>query len=257
MFRWKRGLLHALIPFGLAIAAGLVLLLVTDPVDPDKLGEGVGRFGAACFVAGLGISYLAQTGKQRAAVVASIALVAGIGVLVALIVVTKPPARAHATARDRAPLREVSIGGAPHLEHPTFGFTLLRPPAGYHDSPALAATMGLQDPDTISYAYAEEPPQGGLVVSVLLGDRDLPASVRGVRKGLESAMTAQLGPEAKLRYVRDEIGVDEAHVYAVVNDALHLHINAYQLRDRDAIVMVVVVGATATQLADVLDSFQR
>ena len=55
MFRWKRGLLHALIPFGLAVAGGLVLLLVAQPADPEKLGEGVGRFGAVCFVLGLGI----------------------------------------------------------------------------------------------------------------------------------------------------------------------------------------------------------
>ena len=178
--------------------------------------------------------------------------------LVVALVVTKEPARRHATASDRAPLREVSIGGAPHLQHPTLGFTLLRPPAGYHGPrPALAAAMGIQDPDTISYAYAEEPPQGGLVISVLLGDHDLPASVRGVRKGLEAAMTSQMGPDAKLVYARDEVGAEEAHIYAIVSGALHLHINAYQLRDRDAVVMVVGVGATDTQLADVLASFKR
>src|SRR3954471_15420042 len=88
MFRWKRGLLHALIPFGLAIAGGLALLFLKPAADPEKLGEGVGRFAATCFVAGLAISYLVQTGRKKAAVGASVALIAGVGALVAMIVVT-------------------------------------------------------------------------------------------------------------------------------------------------------------------------
>ena len=103
MFRWKRGLLHALIPFGLAIAAGFAILVLTNPADPEQLGEGVGRFAAACFVVGLGISYLAQTGRKRAALGTSLALVAVIGGLVAFVTSSAHHDRPRATARDRAP----------------------------------------------------------------------------------------------------------------------------------------------------------
>ena len=257
MFRWKRGLLHALIPFGLAVAGGLVLLLVVHPADPEKLGEGVGRFGAACFVAGLGISYLAQTGRKKAALTASLALVAGVGTLVALLLVTMSDAKPVPTARDRAPLLEVSLDGKPHLKHPTLGFTLLRPPAGYHESPAMAAAMGAQDPGTITHAYAEDPPRAGLVVSVLFGVSDLRESVRDVKRGLESAMASQAGPDAKIVYARDDIAAEAAHLHAVVNNAIHIHIDAYALHDRDAVAMIMAVAGDATTLVDVVESYHR
>lgn len=260
MFRWKRGVLHALIPFGLAIAGGLAILVTKNPADPEKLGEGVGRFAFCAFIAGLGISYLAQTGRKKAALWASLALVAAVGALAAIIATTAPRQRLHAA--DRAPLVDRVIDGSHRLVHPTLGFSILRPPASYQDSPQMAAAMGVDDPDTVAYAYADMPAQSGLIVAVIANAGESRSAfeevVAGVRRGILKSMTAQLGSAAKLEWVRNDITGDdvhlEAHLHAVLQ-GLHMQLDIHALHP-SSIVSITVLARDATTLADVLASFR-
>jgi len=266
MFRWKRALLHALIPFGLVIVGGFVLFAVTSPVDAEKAGEGVGRFAGVALVAGLGISYLAQTGRQKAAALLGVGLVVLISVVVGL--VAMPPRARPLRAADRAPLVEVEIDGKPRLKHPTLGFSILRPPTGYHDSPQIAAAMGglTRDPGSVVYAYAEDPPQGGLIVTVMNNHagsrRDLQEFLDGIQHGIESSVRSQLGESTKVQIDRKDVTGDdahlEAHLHAVVN-GVHMQVNGYPLDVPErppVIVNVMVVGPEATLMADVLASFR-
>lgn len=268
MFRWKRGVLHGAIAFGLVIVGGLALFLTTHPVNAEKAGEGVGRFSVFAFLAGIGISYLVQTGRKKAALGVVVALVAGIAGIVALVVAT-PHAR-PLRAADRAPLVDTNVGGQARLRHPTFGFSIARPPSGYKPSPQMAAAMGAagDDPGTAVYAYAEEPPTGALIVTMMAGAggsrEDFTRSIRGIRRGLEESMGKQLGSAAKLEIVQDDVTGDEAHLEAhlhAVAQGVHIQVVAHALPAEaahpEAIVSVMVVSPDPATLADVLTSFQR
>lgn len=268
MFRWKRGALHGLFGFGLVVAGGLALFLATDPVDPEKAGEGVGRLSVFGFLAGLGISYLVQTKRKKAALGVVLALVAGIGAIVA-VVATAPRAR-PLRAADRAPLVEHVVDGQPRLRHPTFGFSIARPPAAYKPSAQITAAMGAatQDPGTVVYGYAEDPPTGALVVTLMAGAggsrTDFTRSIAGIRRGLADSMTQQFGSAAKLEILQDDVTGDDAHLEAhlhAVARGVHIQVVAHAIPAEaghaEAIVSVLVISPDPATLADVLTSFQR
>jgi len=262
VFRWKRALLHALIPFGLVIAVGLVALIVTDPVDPEKAGEGVGRFAAVAFVIGVAISYLWQTGKKLAAKLTALGLVLFVAALAIGLVTADTHPRRHSVA-DRSPLVEVTVNGQVRLRHPLYGFSILRPPKGYAEAPELVAQLGVAgDPDSAYYAFAETPPTAIAVVGVMndVGATrdDFAAVTHGIRRGLTGAAS---GKDMQVQTLRDDTtGTDGhlvQHLHFIVSGA-HIQINAYQLQTRgvSAVASVMVLGQDATTLADVLDSFQ-
>jgi hypothetical protein len=266
MFRWKRGLLHAAIPFALVIAAGLVALLATNPVDPDKAGEGIGRFAFFAFLAGLGVSYLAQTGRRKAALWTGLGLVAVIAaVTVSVIAASRGNAPKRLSAADRAPLVEIEAAGAHRLQHPTLGFSILRPPASYRDSPTMLAMMGpaIRDPDSVYYAFAETPPQAGLIVGVMSNLGESRAAFQHVIDGIRSGLADSARSQSEtITYERNEItGSDahlEAHVHALFG-AIHIQVNAYSVHPQGrgtVIVSVTVIAPEPTTLADVLASFQ-
>jgi hypothetical protein len=266
MFRWRRALLHALIPFFLVIAGGLALFALIKPVDAAKAGEGVGRFATFALAAGLGGSYLVQTGRRRAALLSGLGLVTVIVAVVGLLVMRPHPSPLRAA--DRAPLVEAELGGEHRLRHPTLGFSILRPPPGYAASPQVARAMGsiADDPDTVIYAYAEDPPQAGLVVSVLYNDggsrHDVQSFIDGVQRGLESSARSQLGSSAQVQVIRREVTGDdahlEAHLHAVVA-GVHTQVNAHALHlpgRPPVLVAVTVISSDETTLAEVLTSLR-
>jgi hypothetical protein len=243
-----------------------VLFAVTKPVDAEKAGEGVGRFAGVALLAGLGVSYLVQTGRRKGALLAGLGLVALIGVVVGLLVTRPHPSPLRAA--DRALLVEAELGGEHRLRHPTLGFSILRPPPGYVASPQMAGAMGsiADDPGAVIYAYAEDPPQAGLVVSVLNNDggsrHDVQAFIDGVQRGLESSARSQLGSSAQVQVIRRDVTGDdahpEAHLHAVVA-GVHTQVNAYGLHLPERppmLVAVMVISPDETTLADVLASFR-
>jgi hypothetical protein len=81
-FSWRRGLLHALVPFAVLIVSTVTIAAAADVADPRRFGEGVGRLSVFVFGGGFGVSYLAQTGRKQWALAAG---VAGAALLVAVI----------------------------------------------------------------------------------------------------------------------------------------------------------------------------
>ncbi|HEV7555831.1 MAG TPA: hypothetical protein VGO00_10270 [Kofleriaceae bacterium] len=261
MFRWKRAVLHALIPFGLVVLVGLVALFVTDPVDPEKAGEGVGRFAAVAFVIGIAISYLWQTGKKLAAKLTALALllfVAAIGIGL----VTNDTHRRHHLVVDRSPLVEVTIDGQVRLRHPTYGFSFLRPPKGYAAADALIDKFGITpDPEGLIYAFAETPPTAVVMVHVLTDVGESRAEFAAVALGIRAGLTGAAGKDLKIQTLRDEMTGTNGHLvqhFHLVIDGMHMQITAYQLKMRGtpSVAAVMVVGGDNKALADVLDSFR-
>ncbi len=68
-FSWKTGLKHAGLAVLFVVLLGLAALFLTyDHVqDPEKLGEGVGRFAAFSGMLAIGVSWAWQTGRARLA----------------------------------------------------------------------------------------------------------------------------------------------------------------------------------------------
>jgi len=259
VFRWKRALLHGLIPVGAVVAIGIVLVAVAKPADPEKLGESMGTFVLFAYLAGCGISWLGQTGRRRAAWLGGIAL----GLVMAAMLALGFIGPDHRTSRsmpgqDRAALVERDLAGTPRLVHPTYGFSIRRPPASYHDSPDLVAQAGLtRDPRSQYYVYAESPPSNMVVVGLLT---DLPSSreaftaaVAGIRKAFTDIEATTI--------LTDETTGSEGHLqtkfHATVAGA-HIQIRAYQVQPAGkppGAVMVMTTTADGTTLGDVLDSF--
>jgi len=231
-FRWKRGLLHALIPFGAVVAMGVFVVLVKDVADPEKFGEGLGRFALVALLAGMAISYLFQTGKRKAAwaVTAGIGALV-VGVAVALLLIDPAP------KIDRRPLIDDGVT----LRHPSLHFSLKRPPAEYHDAPQLVSLMGDQGKDTVIYAYAPAAPSVGLVIGVLWGATDVAETTRGIKRGID---------RPGVTWREDKPG----HLVAAIQ-GVTLRVELHQVDG--AIVSVMVISQDPTALADVISSFQR
>lgn len=89
-FRWGRGLLHAFLAL-VAIVVVFGIVAVALPVaDPQRFGEGVGRFSFFVGLGALCVSALAQNGRRTAAwVVGSLLAVLVAGLVVLLVVVVQ------------------------------------------------------------------------------------------------------------------------------------------------------------------------
>src|SRR5262245_6857027 len=77
-YSWKRAALHGLIPFGLVLVGATIVGFATRIANPEKFGEGVGQLAGVGFLVGFGVSYLAQTGRRRAAWIVGISVPAGV-----------------------------------------------------------------------------------------------------------------------------------------------------------------------------------
>jgi hypothetical protein len=184
-FSWKRAIKHAAIPCLLVFVAGLALGV--NSADPEKAGEGVGRFLVVVFGVSAGVSYLVQTGRKKAAIGVAVGSVA----LVVLAVVAlwneggghrKPP------PGFRAPMLATSDG---RLEQPGLGFSIPHPGSGFIEKPELAAMASGAgaDRDAMYYAYADTGPTAVLVVTItadVMSNRvDLERFADGVERGFQ------------------------------------------------------------------------
>lgn len=236
-FRWKRGLLHALIPFAGVIAMGLIVLFVQDPKDPEKFGEGLGRFAMVSLLAGLGSSYLFQTGKRKAGAIVAALIGAAIVGLTAMLLLIEPRPKI-----DRRPL----VDDGKTLRHPSLHFSIKRPPAEFKDAPQLVELMGNKaDKDTVSYAYAPSPPTTGLVISVIWGASDMAETTQGIKAGLQKS-----GATLK----SEQVGSEDAHLVGLAK-GVTLTVDAH-LVDH-TVVTTTVLSSDPNALADVISSFQR
>jgi hypothetical protein len=97
-FSWKQGLVHALIPLAYVMLVGGTLSGLGRIADPFRFGQGLGRASVILMVLAFGLSWMAQTGNRKLAIVLALVLtVAVVGATIAGLVVLLSVDRAGAS----------------------------------------------------------------------------------------------------------------------------------------------------------------
>lgn len=265
MFQWKRGVRHALVPVVVVIGGSAALAFGFGVADAEKLGEGIGRFAAVAFALGLGISYLAQTGRRNQAIVASVLFGAALAALAVVIVVGASHRTQPLPERDRVPLRATDVAGERRLVHPTLGFSILHPGGAFTESPQMAALMRAGNPDDPTvhyYAYADPQPTAGLIIGIINDTGSSRAAFTEAVRGMRSGLDKQARGAGAVEIVDDQITWDavppHARLHAVMAGA-HVRLDAYALRPEHhapVIAVVMVMSRDADALANVRASFR-
>jgi hypothetical protein len=81
-FSVKKGLLYAFLALVVVLVVGGVMVAVLPVKDPEKFGEGLGRFSVFIMLAAFGISWLFQTGRKRVAWASILTLLLGLAALI-------------------------------------------------------------------------------------------------------------------------------------------------------------------------------
>jgi hypothetical protein len=217
-YSWKKALLHALIPLSIIIVGGAIAIAAGAVKAPRRFGEGLGQFSVFAMLLAVGVSYLAQTGRRRAAWGVGAGAVGLVGVIVVVLVAAGPPAaRAVLTAAERRPLEIREQGGERRLVHPTLGFSLLHPGPGFVESEQAAAVFqqSTRDPGAHAYAYARASDRSFVIVTIGKG-LDSRAGMEGMVRGL----TRPLLQAVKARVKENEITWSESRKEAVLSAEL-------------------------------------
>jgi hypothetical protein len=251
-YSWKKAALAAVVTAGLVLALGCALAFGLGVRDEDKFGEGIGRslifFGAFAYA----MSYLYQTGRQRAAMITIGGLVVLIGLAIAALALTRPSGAVQLTAADRAAF----VVEGDRWRHPTLGFSIQSPGASFHDAPKLAAMFGTSDEGMHMYAFTDgegsAPGSAILVIGLMSGD-GLVDNMAGLESGLGKVAAKQ---GVTITTVDRHVDRNEATLHDEFSGA-HLRLHAYQrqLPDRGAFTVIVLVfGQDEHALAAVLES---
>ncbi len=273
--RWGRLIAHAvtaLISGAVLGAVGAISFASLPPYEAGRIGGSVGMI--ACFAVGVA-SYLAQSGQKRIVTIGGAAVAVAVGVFFVLL----PPQQSlttikHAlgegsatagsplpyafTAADRAPLVEVVAPPRPtRLQHPTFGFSILRPPSSFVEEPSNVTG------EQIRYDYLDKAQHVSCFVAITLGGSGTRAGLEeyldGVRKGFEQR--ARDGSGASLNVLERHVVGDDAHLEGRLHaelSGLHMRARLHPIQHDGSwlVVMLVVASGDPDTLADVLDSFQ-
>ncbi len=258
-FSWKRAFKHAAIPCVLAIVG--LAALSTQVEDPEKLGEASAKPLLLLLGVCIGVSYLFQQGRRKQALAVALAFVALIGGIVAFAVLDRPHQH-PLTAADRAPLVDVTEDGTRWLRHPTLGFAIHHPGAGFVAQPEAAAMIPTSDPRSVYYVYANAERDTILVVNVLF---DLGASrdsfedaFRGIETGMRESVLANLGSGVTVNIVDRQTNSSgeraEMSMHALIGQG-HFRVHAFALHPSGKpsyVVGLSVISTTPDALANVL-----
>jgi hypothetical protein len=256
---WRRVIAHAAIAFVVLAALGGMGAATFASLSPYEAGRVGGTVAAVGAVAAGIASYLTQLGA--ALVVRLAAVVAVVGVAVLARVVPHRAATESAldfAAVDRAPLVEE----ASRLRHPTLGFSIARPPAGFVDAPRLAAAFARTG--GFAYAYTDPASREGLFVLVGRGRdgsrADLTAQLLSMRNGIGDR-AHEVGSAVHVEIAEQNVTGDdqhlEGHFHAIISGR-HMRAIVHPLRHDGAwvFVTILVTSADANALSDVLGSFE-
>ncbi len=238
-FRLGRAFLHALAAIVLVAIVSGVLGAVYGVADPRRFGEGVGRFILFMGLGALGVSWLAQTGRRVAAIVAGgllTALVIGLVVAVAMVAPTKTQGTGGPGPAFKADLVRTDDA----LRHPVLEFSIPDPGPGLVEQPGLAKTLA-SGPGERAWVYADL--ASSEVFMVVLAARmasDAPTFedfFRGVLAGQTgAAQGAEATVEERERWVRWE--ERRAHAHVVLDGVTHMRVDAFGLPGGEGVVMV-------------------
>jgi hypothetical protein len=190
---WRRALAHALVALGVVVAAGALLVAVGAVPEPQRFGEGLGRFGLLAMAVTAGVSYLAQTGRRRAAWGLALGTAGLLGLVTALLLGALRADRSAAlTATERADLQLEVRDGERWLTHPTLGFALRHPGPSFEPAQEVATAMASADADDgmATWGFVDRHTGEALAVMAVKGiesRRDLDGFLKGFRDSLEGA----------------------------------------------------------------------
>lgn len=244
-FRWGRGLLHA----GLALVVVLVIfgtmVAVLPVADPQRFGEGTGRFAFFIMLGALGVSALAQTGRRAAAWVVGGLLVA-IVIAVVVVVVTLAPDRGAAEARPQLTDDLVRIDGV--LRHPALGISMPDPGASLRPMPELARELSESVPGSRAWVYVDETASAAVMVLVVADLAADEGSFTRFFEGVASGQTEGIVATGMTLQERERSihwNQRRAHLYLVAGDMVHMRFDAFGLAGKG--VFAIVTSATSAE----------
>ncbi len=254
-FSWRRGLLHALVPFGLAIVGGLVAAFAADvPSDQmEAAGERTGTVAALALLLGLATSYFTQVRRTAwawTAGIVSLLVVAG-AVATPFLERGRVQSRPLTAADRRAPSL---VDG--RVVHDARGFSLALPDPGMSES--AMAFPGPRDDAIAVWIYTRDDDMPLAVVQLQRFNRVTEASlrefVRGVRGGFLSSVNMDVD-------IQDETLTWEPsfkgyHLRAVAEVGASVHVAAWVLPGDEYVVVVLLFGEDDSALSKSVDSFQ-
>lgn len=258
----KRAIKHALFALLVVIVIGGVLAVVLDVADPEKFGQGIGRFGVFVMIVAYAVSYFVQRGRR------TIAWSIGLGLVVliasaAFVVATERGAPALLAA-DRAPLFEYDEGGQRRLRHPSLFFSIAHPGASFVESSQLTAVF--EDATTYEtnhyYAYADADEGVNLVISVAshTGRRDdFVDYIDGVQRGITNAARGKATVVVREKRITWTDGRREARFHGVIDGTGHMRLRAFAITPAGhapIVVLLMVISSDETALASLLDGFR-
>jgi|GEM_PF-2122473 len=248
-FSPKRAALHTGVAAVIAIVALAAIAALADVKDPRRMGEGAGMFVAFLAALVFGISWLAQTGRRRAAWAVGV----GFTVLVALaiIVTVANTPRRWVTEADRAPLVERADGETRRLVNPSLGFSLLAPGEGFVASTQVAKMFG-EDPDRPTWGWLNQLDGAALVVTIEpgLGPDAAPSDVEELVSGMVEGIRLEVGR-------RDVNWKGDRPTFALEGTVMDRRVHVTGLGARlgaeghEAIVIVMSIGDESGALDDV------
>ncbi len=251
-FRVGRGLLHAFLTLVAILGIFGTLAVVLPVADPERFGEGVGRFAFFTCLGALGVSALAQTGRRIAAWVVGGLLVMSVASVVVVLVVVAPEL-GEATARPLPPDELVRVDGA--LRHPRLGFSLPDLGPSLQPEPGAAQQIAGSVPGSRGWVYADKDARE--VVIVLLtadtstSERAFSDFFEGTVRGQVEAMSAA-GMTAEERERSFRWDDRRAHRHIALGDALHQRIDAFGLPGGESF-MLFSTAPTAERFAALAD----
>ncbi len=255
-FSNKRAALHALVPVIVMVVIAGVVATTTSVANPEKFGEGTGRFAVFVFAVAYGISYLAQTGRNRAALGTGLGF-AGVVVGLGILISTAGGRREVVMpASLRVPLVD---DGSGRLRHPVLGFSFTKP-SGMALAVELARAFPA-DPTQAYYVYANREAGEVLIVDVMYdGPRTQSAmqqTLDGVVHGLLTSAAGKLTLAFKDKHITWTDQTHEATATAEIDNDHELRLRAIAVEPAGyapVVVVVVGIGPTTSTLAATLAS---
>lgn len=217
-FSWRRGLVHAALVLAVIVVAGAVLAGAGLVEDPQRFGEGVGRFAVAALIVAWGVSYLAQTGRRRAAWALALGTTALVAALIAYAFLSLEGGARLAPA-ERADLALVNADDERWLEHPALGFAVRHPGPSFEPAPDVSAALAASDAEEgmATWGYVDRTTGEALAVMAVKGvesRKELDGFLRGFRESLGRAgatvQREEVAWTADRREIRLDLALDES-----------------------------------------------
>jgi len=242
-FRLGRALVHALLAVVLVAIVSGALAGVYGVADPRRFGEGLGRFIVFIGLGAIGVSWLAQTGRRVAAIVAGGLLTALVIGLVVVVAMVAPRRDREAQGPSPAFVADL-VRTDDALRHPVLGFSIPDPGPGLVEQPGLAKTLP-SGPGERGWVYADLASSEVfmVVLAAQMGSdaqtfEDFFAGVLAGQTG--AAQGAAVKVEERETWVRWE--ERRAHAHVVLDGATHMRVDAFGLPGREGLVVVSASG---------------